>query len=143
MEFKFAIVHTMHTHILFWVPNTYYVLHSMENTNHVAFTLREVYKSSVSCYVVVVVVVVVSDAIVVLEGQLVNGGTDGATLSLGSGDTVSLKVQSSKKTATYSIAKVYITHAGLVTNSSLLRNQYSSTDSCTYIRYGMSCKPFG
>jgi hypothetical protein len=59
MEFKFAIVHTMHTHILFWVPNTYYVLHSMENTNHVAFTLREVYKSSVSCYVVVVVVVVV------------------------------------------------------------------------------------
>jgi hypothetical protein len=47
------------------------------------------------------------DAIVVLEEQLVNanGGTDGATLSLGSGDTVSLKVQSSKKTATYSIAK--------------------------------------
>jgi hypothetical protein len=47
------------------------------------------------------------DAIVVLEGQLVNGGTDGATLSLGSGDTVSLKVQSSKKTATYSIAKTH------------------------------------
>ena len=118
MELKFAIVYAMHTQYVLsfcsLIP-TYYVLHSMKNTNHVAFTLREVYNSSVSCYVVVVVVVV-SDAIVVLEEQLVNGGTDGATLSLGSGDTVSLKVQSSKKTATYSIAKVYIyiPHAGLV-----------------------------
>ena len=115
MELKFAIVYAMHTQYVLsfcsLIP-TYYVLHSMKNTNHVAFTLREVYNSSVSCYVVVVV----SDAIVVLEEQLVNGGTDGATLSLGSGDTVSLKVQSSKKTATYSIAKVYIyiPHAGLV-----------------------------
>ena len=112
MELKFAIVYAMHTQYVLsfcsLIP-TYYVL---QNTNHVAFTLREVYNSSVSCYVVVVV----SDAIVVLEEQLVNGGTDGATLSLGSGDTVSLKVQSSKKTATYSIAKVYIyiPHAGLV-----------------------------
>ena len=48
-----------------------------------------------------------SDAIVVLEDQLVNGGAgDSSTLSLESEDTISLKVQSSKKTATFFIAKV-------------------------------------
>ena len=48
----------------------------------------------------------VLDAIVVLEDQLLNGELDSSTTSLDSEDSISLKIQSSKKTAVYSIAKV-------------------------------------